>query len=306
MAQEKRYSFAAATRVGEVLGQVNGVDVYGANATISGFAAGDVEVGQTNDGKKVVNVSLPLNNTGKKITGALGLTEAADETLWVRVAFFDNDNVNLATRAEKAIAKGKLLIVNGYVKAREYKGKVYFDMTANNFKISWSKDKGRSVGGEYSWVSARKANKEGNGIIALEGFVGGDPELKVTPSGKELMSFSMAVNKGENNLRYPLGIDKADEPRERVWITINAWKEESNSYLFDRVAKAVKAGQGLLIHGMLSAKEGEKGHFYNVNLNDFDVLRAAGEKNGGGEGADTTQAPAPNVPDIQLDEDIPF
>lgn len=299
---EKKYSFATATRVGEVLGQVNGVDVYGVNATVIGFAAGEPEIGQTNDGHKVVNVSLPLNNTGKKITGSVGFEDPADETLWVRVAFFDGEHSNLATRAEKAIAKGKLLIVNGYLKPREYEGKVFYDMSAHDFKISWSKEKGKTVGGEYSWVSARKANKEGVAVTAFESFVGSDPQIDTTPNGKKVISFRVGLNKAESKLNYPLGIEKNETPSDVTWVTVNAWEDSGN--LFGRVEKAIKKGQGIVGHGLMTSTPGEKGNFYNLNLRDFEIVRGAGEKNGGGTGE--TVASEQPVVNIEVDDDIPF
>lgn len=298
--QDKKYSFASSTRVGDVLGQIGGVDTYAANATIQGFIASDPVVREMADGRKVLNISVPLNNTGKKITGALGFTDKADETLWIRASIFDSEHIPAATRAEKVLKKGQLIVLNGLVKAEEYNGKLYYNMNVNDFKISWSKEMGKTVGGKYSFVSARKANKEGNSIVGFEGFIGGEPEVKTTTGGKEVLSFPMAFNKATSKLNFPLGI-KSDA-QDVNWVTINVW-DNDNFNLKERAQKVLKKGMGIIGHGLMSAQEGEKGYFYNLNLSDFEIVRGVGETN---QSQGQAQSEAFDAASLPLDEDVPF
>lgn len=293
-ATETKYSFASATRTGEKIGVIGGTDVFAANATIQGFIANDPEARTMQDGRKVLNISIALNNTGKKITGALGFNERADETLWVRASIFDSEQVPSATRAEKILKKGMLVVLNGLIKPEEYNGKTNYNMNVNDFKISWSKEKGKTVGGEYSFVSARKANKEGNAIVAFEGFIGSEPVVRSTGGG-DVLSFSVGLNKVGNKLNFPLGIQ--GEKKDLTWIQVNVWDNEGFP-LKSRAEKALKKGMAIIGHGLMTAKEGEKGHFYNLNLSDFEIVRNLGEKN---EKKETF-----NQEDIPVDEDVPF
>lgn len=292
---EKRYSFASATRLGESLGKIGGNDVYAANATVQGFLARDPEARTLQDGRKVLNMSVALNNTGKKITGALGMTEKADETLWIRASLFDTDNVPAATRAEKVLKKGMLVTLNGLIKPEEYNGKIQFNMNVNDFKISWSSEKGKTVGGEYSYVSARKANKEGHAIVSFEGFIGTEPETRQTGNG-DVLSFSVALNKVGNKLNFPLGIEA--EKQDVTWIQVNVWDNENGYSLKSRAEKILKKGVGIVGHGLMTARQGEKGVFYNLNLSDFEIVKGLNEKNAKTETFDESSVP--------VDDDVPF
>jgi len=275
MATEKQYSFVSATRVGDSVGKVLGQDVFGANVTLQGFIGNDPEVREMKDGRKVMNISIALNNIGKKINGAIGIKEKAGETTWIRASIFDSEHVPAATRAEKVLKKGMLVALNGYVKPEEYNNQLQLNMTVDQFKISWSKEKGKTVGGDYSFVSARKANKEGTAIVAFEGFIGKDPEVRVTPSGKEVLSFSVALNKVGNKLDYALGL-KGDK-KDVTWITVNVWDNDGYP-LKSRAEKALKKGMAILGHGLMTANESNGSTFYNMNLNDFEIVRGLGEK----------------------------
>lgn len=316
--EEKDYTFISATRVGDTLkdksGQpvlVQGKEVYAANITTKAFIASEPELETLPTGDTVLKYVVGLFNTGKKITGAVGLTgEVAEEVIWANVSLFDRPGYEIATKSANILKKGMMIALFGQIKPREYDGKIFYNITENRHAIVWSREKGLTVGGEYSPVSARKANKDGHATIGALAVVGSEPEVKVTSNGKEFLSFSIALNKASKELNYPLGLD-GEPQKDVIWATVNVWDNEGFS-LKSRAEKAIQKGQYLLIHGMMTANKGDKGIFYNINLDDFDIVRRSGEKNGqnGNTSQPAAEAPAnakaSSVPNIPLDDEIPF
>lgn len=302
---EKRYSFVGATRVAGKEVEVRGQKVHPAQATVIGFLAADPVVRTMKDGRKVLNMSVPLENTGRKINGAVGLDGKAPETLWLRASIFDSEHIPSATRAEKLLKKGMLVVLNGQVNVEEYNGDVQYNMNVDDFKISWSKEKGKTVGGDYSFAYARKANKEGSAILGFEGFIGTEPEAKVTGSGQEVLSFRVALNKAGKKLNFPLGIQAGAE--DVTWVTVNVWNNDGYP-LKTRAEKVLKKGMAIVGHGMLTANQGDKGYFYNLNLNDFEVMKSSDGKQAVGAGAQASAQTFESYgnPVDMLDDDLPF
>lgn len=67
--------------------------------------------------------------------------------------------------------------------------------------------------------------------LRLEGHLGKDPELRYTPSGKAVCTFSVAFNPG-----------KKDEKKPPVWFNCKAWNT-----LAEGIAANYKKGQGIKI-----------------------------------------------------------
>lgn len=291
---EKRFDFAATNKVSE------GV----AFASVIGFVATEPRVTATQKGDKVVELRIPLSNTGKKITGAFG-AERADETLWLSAVAFDGEHNKLATRLEKIARKGLRLELIGTIKQDEYNGKINYSMTIRDFSILWSKEKGITVGGEYSFVNALKAEKEGAAFVGLEAFVAKEPEVK-TVNGRSLLTFSVALNKVGTKLNYPLGIDgKAEDVQ---WVQVNLWDTE-NFKQVDNAKKVLRKGAAFFGQGYMTTSQSEDRTFYNLNLNSFEIVRGA--KND--ENATQHEAPAtsgtytpPAVENDDFDDDLPF
>lgn len=319
MTEEKRkdYTFVGATRVGESLKDnngkpilVQGKEVYNANITTKAFIASEPTLETLPTGDTVLKYVVGLFNTGKKITGAVGLEGVvADETIWANVTLFDRPGYDIATKSANILKKGMMIALFGQIRPREYDGKVFYNITENRHAIVWSRDKGLTVGGEYSPVSARKANKEGLATIGALAVVGSEPEVKTTQNGKEFLSFAIGLNKASKELNYPLGLQDESQ-RDLTWATVNVWDNEGFA-LKSRAEKAIRKGQYLLIHGMMSANKGDKGIFYNINLDDFDIVRKVGEKNGQNNNAsqpapDEKYSSAATSVDIPLDDEIPF
>lgn len=106
--------------------------------------------------------------------------------------------------------------------------------------------------------------------VTLLGRLTRDPELRQTPNGASVASFSMALN--------------------RSWKDQNSgeWKEETDFIdcvawgpLAERLEKMVKRGQRLLVSGRLSQRsweqDGQKRSKVEVVVNDMTLIEAAGE-----------------------------
>jgi single-strand DNA-binding protein len=132
--------------------------------------------------------------------------------------------------------------------------------------------------------------------LIIVGNVGRDPEMRYTPSGQAVTSFSVASSRsytGSNG-------QKVDET---IWFRISAWGKQAetcNTYL--------KKGSKVLVEGRLTPGEGGSpriwnrsdgtpGASYDVSASTVRFLSSRGE--GGAPSED-------RAPDVAGDEDIPF
>jgi single-strand DNA-binding protein len=132
--------------------------------------------------------------------------------------------------------------------------------------------------------------------VMLIGNLGKDPEMKYTPSGVPVTSFSVAVSR---TWRTPEG-ENRDETE---WFRIVAWQklaETCNQYL--------RKGSKVYIEGRLQTREwqdqqGQKRYTTEVVANEMVMLDRAqdGAGGGGGRGAGGFT----EEPDMS-DDDIPF
>src|SRR5450759_5866913 len=77
--------------------------------------------------------------------------------------------------------------------------------------------------------------------IIIVGNVGRDPEMRYTPSGQAVTSFSVATNRQYTN-------SNAETVKETIWFRVSAWGktgETCNQYL--------KKGSKVLVEGRLTA-----------------------------------------------------
>lgn len=82
--------------------------------------------------------------------------------------------------------------------------------------------------------------------IVIAGNVGRDPEMRYTPSGSAVTSFSVAVSDGFG------------EKKKTIWFRVSAWEklaETCNNYL--------KKGSKVLVEGRLNATETGNPRTYN-------------------------------------------
>src|SRR4030042_228244 len=83
--------------------------------------------------------------------------------------------------------------------------------------------------------------------LIIGGNVGRDPEMRYTPSGQAVTSFSVASNR-----RYTSS--NGEQVNETIWFRISAWGKQAeicNQY--------VKKGMKVLVEGRLTADQGTGG-----------------------------------------------
>lgn len=134
--------------------------------------------------------------------------------------------------------------------------------------------------------------------IVLVGNLGRDPEMRYTPSGKEVTNLSVATNR-----RYTGSDGNAVE--ETIWFRVSVWGKQAvacNEYL----AK----GRQVLVEGRLIADEngnpriwsrqdGTPGASFEVNAQ---VVRFLGSRNG--QAAAQAEGAAESI--VETEEEIPF
>lgn len=77
--------------------------------------------------------------------------------------------------------------------------------------------------------------------IIITGNLGRDPEMRYTPSGQAVTSFSVAVNESYTNAN-------GEKVKKTIWFRVTAWGKQAeicNQYL--------KKGQQVLVDGRMSA-----------------------------------------------------
>ena len=133
--------------------------------------------------------------------------------------------------------------------------------------------------------------------VILAGNLGRDPEMRYTPDGTPVTSFSVATSR-----RWT---DNSGQSQERtVWFRVSAWRrlaETCNQYL--------QKGRQVLVEGELSEPkpyQGRDGEWRaSLEVRAYTV-KFLGQR-GGGSTEPYSAAPASDVPEIGTDEEeIPF
>jgi single-strand DNA-binding protein len=139
--------------------------------------------------------------------------------------------------------------------------------------------------------------------IIIVGNVGRDPEMRYTPSGQAVTSFSVATNRQYTN-------NNAETIKETIWFRVSAWGktgETCNQYL--------KKGSKVLVEGRLTAdpatggpsiwqaQDGTSRASFEVSAQTVRFLSSRSETEGGGMGS----APVTEEGGLPAEsEDIPF
>jgi single-strand DNA-binding protein len=135
--------------------------------------------------------------------------------------------------------------------------------------------------------------------VIIVGNLGRDPEMRYTPDGTPVTSFSVATNRKWNR---PDG----SQGEETVWFRVTAWRrmaEVCNQYL--------QKGRQVLVEGRLKPDENGAPRVWTGNDG---VARASYEVTaetvkflgGRGEGAPADTFGAPEEPPAEPEEEIPF
>lgn len=137
--------------------------------------------------------------------------------------------------------------------------------------------------------------------LIIVGNVGKDPEMRYTPSGQAVTSFSVATNR-----QYTAS--NGEQVKETIWFRVSAWGKQAevcNQYL--------RKGAKVLIEGRLtpdkntggpriwSKQDGTAGASFEVTASTVRFLSSRGEGEGGPvAGGDMGMAEMPP------EDDIPF
>ena len=133
--------------------------------------------------------------------------------------------------------------------------------------------------------------------IIIVGNVGRDPEMRYTPAGQAVTSFSVATSRQYNN-------QQGQQVKETIWFKVTTWGKTAET-----CSQYVKKGSKVLVEGRLnpdpntggpriwSRQDGTSGASFEVTANTVRFLSSRAE--GGAPGEEAAEAGAP-------DAEIPF
>ncbi len=139
--------------------------------------------------------------------------------------------------------------------------------------------------------------------IIITGNLGRDPEMRYTPSGQAVTSFSVAVNETYTN-------SNGEKIKKTIWFRVSAWGKQAeicNQYL--------KKGQMVLVDGRMNAdqstggpriwtkQDGSAGASFEVTAATVRFLSSRGE---GGEAGPTAGGGGMELAEMPSEDDIPF
>ena len=142
--------------------------------------------------------------------------------------------------------------------------------------------------------------------VMLIGRLTSDPELKQTPSGVSVTSFSIAVNRRFN---------KSAESQQADFINIVAWRQSA-----EFITRYFKKGRSILIIGSLQTRtwqdqQGQKRYSTEVVVDEVQFVDNKPQENTQGSSnytPDSYSAPsfssdnAPNFEELTDEDDLPF
>lgn len=135
--------------------------------------------------------------------------------------------------------------------------------------------------------------------MILIGNLGADPELKSTPNGQSVCTFSLATNE-----RWT---DKNGEKQERVeWTNCVAWGKTA-----ELCQKYLSKGRQAYVEGRKQTrtyddKDGVKRYFVECVIQQITFLQDGRRDDDGGGRRGRDDGPPPSGPPPGMDDDIPF
>jgi single-strand DNA-binding protein len=138
--------------------------------------------------------------------------------------------------------------------------------------------------------------------IIITGNLGRDPEMRYTPSGQAVTSFSIAVNESYTSAN-------GEKVKKTIWFRVTAWGKQAeicNQYL--------KKGQQVLVDGRMSAdpntggpkiwtkQDGTAGSSFEVTASTVRFLSSHGE----GETGPISGGGGMEMAELPPEDDIPF
>lgn len=134
--------------------------------------------------------------------------------------------------------------------------------------------------------------------LIIVGNVGKDPEMRYTPSGQAVTSFSVATNR-----QYTTG--NGEQVKETVWFRVSTWGKQAEA-----CNQHVKKGMKVLVEGRLTADkstggpriwtktDGEPGTSYEVTAGTVRFLSKTEQE--------TMTETAQELGGIPVEDDLPF
>ncbi|MEW6060929.1 MAG: single-stranded DNA-binding protein [Bacteroidota bacterium] len=131
--------------------------------------------------------------------------------------------------------------------------------------------------------------------VMLIGNLGKDPELKYTPSGVAVATFSVATSEQWK--------DQDGNTQERTeWHNIVAWRK-----LAEIVGEYLKKGKKVYVEGKLQTrnyeKDGVKRYITEIVADQIIMLDGAGQRNGG---TTPSEESFPSAGEAPKEDDLPF
>ena len=133
--------------------------------------------------------------------------------------------------------------------------------------------------------------------IQIIGNVGRDPELKMTPNGRPVCEFSVAVNRVTG---------RGDSRQEQTdWYRVSCWGNQAET-----AQQLLQKGRLVFVDGRFSARtytdrEGKERFSLEISANDFQVLDSRRDREGGMGGGEPAAPKGPDDKGFDPDE-IPF
>ncbi|MFL2745983.1 MAG: single-stranded DNA-binding protein [Dehalococcoidia bacterium] len=132
--------------------------------------------------------------------------------------------------------------------------------------------------------------------ILVIGNVGSDPEMRYTPNGSAVTSFSVATNRRYTNAA-------GEQKEETEWFRVSAWNK-----LAETCNQYVVKGMKVYVEGRVSSsawtdQEGQARSSLEINCSEVQFLTRVDTNQSSGE---NFQAPNPDSQDIDNPEDLPW
>ncbi len=143
--------------------------------------------------------------------------------------------------------------------------------------------------------------------VMIIGNLGKDPEMKYTPGGKAITTFSVAVGRVSRNA------ETGQNEEQTEWFRVVAWEK-----LAETCNQFLRKGSKVYVEGRLQTRQwkdnnGQDQKMVEVVASDMTMLdtrQNSGGEYGGGGGGSSAQARssggAPSGGSDELDDDIPF
>jgi single-strand DNA-binding protein len=134
--------------------------------------------------------------------------------------------------------------------------------------------------------------------IILVGNLGRDPELRYTPQGTPVCSFSLATNERRKDRNSGESNDIT------TWFRVTLWGRQAET-----ASQYLTRGRPIYIEGRLRVEEwtdrdGKQRHTLEVHATDMQFI-GGGAKAEGGD-ANEASSPSPTEPTDLTDDDVPF